>query len=226
MINFEALFKLTYGLYIVASGDKNTGNAYVSNTVFQVTSEPAKFATCCNKDNFTSDIIDQSGAFSVSVIEKDADKKLFSKFGYRSGKDFNKFEGASIRMGETGVPVVLDHCIAYLECKLVDKIDVGTHWMFIGELVVAEVLDENAAPISYDYYRETKKLVAPKNAPTYMDKSKINKKETPSREKKKYKCAVCGYEYDENEESTPFPELPEDWQCPVCGAGKEDFIQQ
>ena len=71
MINFDALFKVSYGLYVVCSGDKNRGNGFISNTVFQVTSSPARFASCCNKDNYTAEFIKESGAFSVSVLHQD-----------------------------------------------------------------------------------------------------------------------------------------------------------
>lgn len=73
MTNFETLFKISYGLYIVSSGDKDQGNGFVSNTVFQVTSEPAKFAACCNKDNYTSEIIEKYGHFTVSILPQDVD---------------------------------------------------------------------------------------------------------------------------------------------------------
>lgn len=224
MINFETLFKISYGLYIVSSGDKNYGNGFVSNTVFQVTSEPAKFAACCNKDNYSSEVIEKYDHFSVSVLHQDVDTKLFGKFGYKSGKDINKLEGTNVKYGSTGTPIVLDDCIAYLECKVVDKFDVGTHWIFIGELVDAQITDDNLEPITYAFYRKTKKGLAPKNAPTYVDKSKLQqKKETEP--KAKYKCSVCGHIYDEAEEDIPFTDLPDDWKCPVCGADKEDFVK-
>ncbi|HUS86651.1 MAG TPA: flavin reductase [Bacteroidales bacterium] len=224
MINFESLFKITYGLYIVCSGDKTRGNGFISNTVFQVTAEPAKFAACCNKDNFTSELIDEHDHFSVSVLHQKTESEIFGKFGYRSGKDFNKLEGMNIKYGITGAPIILNDTIAYLECKVVQKFDVGTHWLFIGELIDAQLLDETNEPITYTYYRQVKKGVAPKNAPTYIDKSKL---ETPSAPKKtgKYKCTVCGHIYNEKIEEVKFADLSNSWKCPVCGAGKENFIE-
>ena len=90
MINFEALFKISYGLYIVCSGDKIQGNGFISNTIFQVTAEPPQFAACCHKNNFTCGFIERSKAFSVSILNKDASSEIFGRFGYRSGKDFDK----------------------------------------------------------------------------------------------------------------------------------------
>ncbi len=224
MINFEALFKVTYGLYIVSSGDKITGNGLISNTVFQVTSEPAKFATCCNKDNHTSKIIDKHGFFSVSVLQQDTDPKIFGNLGYKSGKNINKFENLNIKYDVTGVPIVLNNSIAYLECKIVDKVDVGTHWLFIGELVNAQILDDSLDPLTYAYYRKVKKGIAPKNAPTYIDKSKLENKSN-TKQFSKYKCTACGYIYDESNEDAKFVDLPDSWTCPICGVAKEDFIE-
>jgi ferric-chelate reductase [NAD(P)H] len=93
MISFEALFKISYGLYIVSSGDKTRGNGFISNTFFQVTAEPPRFAACCNKNNFTAGFIIRTGAFSVSVLHQDASPDLFGRFGFRSGKDFDKMAG-------------------------------------------------------------------------------------------------------------------------------------
>lgn len=232
MINFEALYKISYGLYVVCSGDKNRGNGFISNTVFQVTSSPARFASCCNKDNYTAEFIKDSGAFSVSVLHQDTPADIFGRFGYKSGRDFDKLEGMRVQYGETGVPIVLDEVIAYLECKVIQTHDVGTHWLFIGELVQSEVLDERMEPITYLHYREVKKGLAPKNAPTYVDKSLLEKKETTSKFKK-FKCTACGYVYDEEagdpsngiDPGTLFADLPDDWVCPVCGTEKEDFIE-
>jgi flavin reductase (DIM6/NTAB) family NADH-FMN oxidoreductase RutF/rubredoxin len=224
MINFEALFKISYGLYIVSSGDKAHGNGFISNTVFQVTAEPARFAACCNKNNFTAAFIIRSGAFSVSVLHRDASPDLFGRFGYKSGKDFDKLAGIQVKYGETGVPIVLNDTIAWLECKVVQTVDVGTHFLFIGELLHAEILDEAKEPLTYLYYRQIRKGVAPKNAPTYLDKSKLGIK-PPASAFKKFQCTACGYIYDEALEGKKFADLPAGWICPSCGSEKEDFME-
>jgi flavin reductase (DIM6/NTAB) family NADH-FMN oxidoreductase RutF/rubredoxin len=231
MINFEALFKVSYGLYIVCSGNESRGNGFISNTVFQVTASPARFASCCSKDNYTAEFIKKSGAFSVSVLHQDTPADIFGRFGYKSGRDIDKLDGMRIQYGETGVPIVLDEAIAFLECKVVQAHDVGTHWLFIGELVQSDVLDNTKEPITYLHYREVKKALAPKNAPTYVDKSLLKKEATSKF--KKFKCTSCGYVYDEEagdpsngiDPGTLFKDLPEDWVCPVCGTEKEDFIE-
>jgi len=224
MINYEALFKISYGLYVVCSGSKAKGNGYISNTVFQVTSDPPRFATCCNKDNHTAGIIKASGVFSVSVLKQDAGAGTIGTFGYKSGKDEDKLGGMNVRYGETGVPIVLDDAIAFLEFRVEETIDVGTHLMFIGALVNAEVLDEAADPLTYLHYRKVKKGVAPKNAPTYIDKSKLEKK-AGGEVFAKYECPACSYIYDDEKEEIKFDDLPDDWVCPVCGEDKSEFIK-
>ena len=191
MINYEALFRVSYGLYIVSSGNKERGNGYISNTVFQVTAEPPVFAATCNKDNLTAEFIRDTGAFAVSVLHQDTAPEIFGRFGYKSGRDLDKMEGMNVIYGETGVPVVLNDCIAYLEFRLRQTFDVGTHLIFIGELVQSVVLDDSKEPMTYLYYRQIRKGVSPRNAPTYIDKSKLS----PSPQVtslKKYQCAACG----------------------------------
>lgn len=224
MIQFEALFKISYGLYIVSSGNKIKGNGFISNTFFQVTSTPPQFASCCNKDNFTSDLIRDTGAFSVSVIHQDTDPDIIGRFGYKSGKDTDKLSGLNVKYGETGVPIVLNDCIAFLECKVVQTIDVGTHYMFIGELIQSEIIDNTKEALTYLHYRQVRKGIAPKNAPTYIDKSKLSSTLT-EKVFKKFECTACGYIYDEADEDIKFIDLPDDWVCPVCGSEKSDFIE-
>ncbi|MFH0757957.1 MAG: flavin reductase [Bacteroidota bacterium] len=224
MINYEALFKISYGLYIVSSGSRTYGNGFISNTVFQVTSQPPRFAACCSKENHTAEVISSSGYFSVSVLHSEAEAGTIGRFGYKSGKDLNKMEGMDLKFGESGVPIVLNDAMAFMECKVVETCDVGTHLMFIGELVQADVLDDRKEALTYLHYRTVKKGVAPKNAPTYVDKSKL-KKLTDDQAFARYECAACGYIYDEKKEGKKFDELPGDWVCPVCGSEKDDFYK-
>ncbi len=229
MIQYETFFKISYGLYVVSSGDGENGNGFISNTVFQVTASPPKFAACCSKDNYTCEIIRKSKCFGVSVLEQETATEIIGKFGYNSGRDINKFESFKSKIGKTGVPLLLDNVIAIMECKVEEVIDVGTHLLFIGEVIEAELISDKD-PITYDYYRKVKKGLSPKNAPTYIDKSKL---ETKNDNYIKYKCPVCGYVYDpaDGDESsgvkpgTLFEDLPPGWVCPVCGVEKDDFEQ-
>ena len=222
MINFDALFKVTYGLYIVSSGNNKTGNGFISNTVFQVTAEPPRFASCCNKKNYTNGLIEKNGHFSITVLDQKTSPEIFGMFGYKSGKDLNKFESMDIEFGQTGVPIVMNNAIAVLECRVVQKFDVGTHNLYIGELIQARIVNDTEEPMTYSYYRKVRKGYAAPNAPTYIDKAKLVK-ETVTFGNGFYKCSACGYIYNESSEGLKMSELPENWKCPVCGSEKEFF---
>jgi len=233
-MNTEAFFTLTYGLYIVSTQTKKKKNGYVANTVFQVTAEPQQLAISCNKDNFTSQMIAESGFFSVSVLEQNASKEIIGRFGYKSGKDADKFEQTAFFESPEGIPVVTEGCLSWFTCRLVKTTDMGTHLLFVGEVLDGDVVDEHKTPLTYDYYREARHGRSPKNAPTYIKPE--NKKEKKQPETKtyigqKWICTVCDHIYDPAEgdpeagiaPGTPFESLPDDWTCPVCGAEKGDF---
>jgi flavin reductase (DIM6/NTAB) family NADH-FMN oxidoreductase RutF/rubredoxin len=232
MINYEALFKVSYGLYIVTSGDRQKGNGYISNTFFQVTSNPPQFAACCSKNNYTAELIFQTGYFSVSILTQHANADLIGLFGYQSGRQIDKMQSRKLMYGESGVPIVLDDAIAYLEFKVNHINDVGTHWLFIADLLNAEVLDDTQEALTYLHYRHVKKGVAPPNAPTYIDKSKlgVHAEELVG---KRFECRSCGFIFDEAngdlahhiKPGSVFADLPDDWLCPVCGAHKVDFVE-
>jgi len=164
--------KLSYGVYVVASGNRERQNAFIATTVMQVTADPAKIIVACNKNNFTADLISESKVFSASVIKQDYKPTTMGTFGFRSGKDFNKFEQCNeFVFGEnTQTPIVLEDCMAWFECKLVDGIDVGTHILFVGEVLDAQIIAEDAVPLTYAYYHEVKKGVTAKNAPSFIKK--------------------------------------------------------
>ena len=224
MITPEAFYKISYGLYVVCSGDRSKGNGFISNTIFQVSSEPAMFAACCNKDNITAGFITRTKVFSVSVLHQDASPDIIGRFGFKSGRTTDKMEGMKIKYGETGVPIVLNDCIAYFECRVEQVVDAGTHLVFIGIVEASELLDESKVPLTYLYYRQVRKGFAPKNAPTYIDREKLSIKKSTA-PFKKFRCPACGYIYDEAAEGKRFGDLPSEWICPVCGTEKSEFIE-
>jgi flavin reductase (DIM6/NTAB) family NADH-FMN oxidoreductase RutF/rubredoxin len=230
-MNIEAFFKVSYGLYIISSNNNEKQNGYIANTVFQVTSDPINFAVCCSKNNFTAKLIEDSKLFSISVLRQDTRSELIRTFGYKSGKDIDKFTDIKYIMGKTGVPIVTDETIAWFECKVVHTIELSTHIMFIGNVVNNALLAEDIEPLTYAYYQKVKKGISPVNAPTYVNKEKIMQE---TQNNIKHECMVCGYIYDPkvgDEENgiiagTTFEDLPDKWVCPVCGVGKEDFKEQ
>ncbi|MDT8392982.1 MAG: rubredoxin [Bacteroidales bacterium] len=231
-MDIQSFFKVTYGLYIVSSTDGEKLNGHISNTVFQVSAEPPRFAIATHKDNLTTDYIRKSRVFSISVLQQDVDLKFMGPWGFNSGREMDKFSSCNYKTGVSGAPIVLDKAIAYIDCKVDTEIDTGSHILFIGEAVDAQVLIDKALPLTYAYYRDVIKGLSPENAPTYTDKSKLAETEILAEGKlKKFQCLVCGYMYDPEEGDAPknippgtsFDDLPDDWTCPVCGVGKSEF---
>jgi len=218
-INTEAFFKISYGLYVVSSGSGKKINGYISNAVFQVTSQPPQFGICSSKNNFTTELINESKALSISVLKQEVDSTLIGDFGYKSGRDIDKFADTKYITGTTGVPILLDDTIAWFECKVTQTIDLGTHILFIAEIIENDIIDSSGVPLTYAYYRDVKKGKAPKNAPTYIGKENA---QTAVPNAGKYKCIICGYTYNEATE-TKFADLSDDWVCPVCGVNKSNF---
>ena len=224
-MNLKALYKLGYGLYVVSSRKGDRLNGQIANTVFQITSEPPTIAVSINKNNLTHEFIKDSRVFTASVLSQDTPLSFIGRFGFKSGREIDKLEGINYKTGETQAPVVIDNALAYLEARVIKEVDVGTHTIFIGELVGADAIREGE-PMTYAYYQQVKRGTTPKTAPSYIEEKK---EATPKMVK--YKCRVCGYIYDPEKgdpdgnikPGTPFAEIPDDWVCPVCGAAKTEF---
>lgn len=227
-MNKSAFYKLSYGLYVVSSCSGSKLNGQIANTVFQVTSEPATIGVSINKLNLTHDFIRESKKFSVSILSTAAPMDFIGRFGFKSGRDINKFAGVPYRTGITGVPIVTEHCVALLEAEVIGEMDCGTHRIFLGEVKDCDVLSD-AEPMTYAYYHAVKGGKAPKTAPTYLaEEPKTKQKEVGMT---KYTCDICGYVYDPAagdpdagiKPGTKFDDLPAEWVCPVCGADKSNF---
>ncbi len=166
-MNVKALYKLGYGLYVVSSRKGDRLNGQIANTVFQITSEPPTIAVSINKNNLTHEFITESKVFTASILSQDTPLSFIGHFGFKSGRDINKLEGISYKIGETRAPVVTDNTLAYLEVRVIQEVDVGTHTIFIGGLVGADVIREGE-PMTYAYYHQVKRGTTPKTAPSYV----------------------------------------------------------
>lgn len=165
-IEMRAMFSMTYGMYVVSTAVEGKLNGQIANTAMQITGDPLCVATCLNKANLTTEMIQKSGTFSISVLELDTPMTFIGQFGFKSGRDIEKFENVNYLTGETGAPMVTDWSIATYEAKIHDTLDMPTHVLFIGEVVSAKFLKE-AAPLTYADYHLIKKGKSPKTAPTF-----------------------------------------------------------
>jgi len=221
----RTLHKISYGMYIVSSKKGEKFNGQIANTVFQITSDPPTIAVSINKQNLTHQYISESGLLTVSILAEQTPMPLIGTFGFKSGRDIDKFAGIKYKLGQNGVPIVEESCLGYLEGQVIQQIDMYTHTIFIAKVTDAAITGQEE-PMTYAYYHQVKKGTAPKTAPTY-----IKEEAKPMGKLPRYKCTVCGYVYDPElgdpdsgiKPGTPFEEIPEDWVCPVCGVGKDQF---
>jgi flavin reductase (DIM6/NTAB) family NADH-FMN oxidoreductase RutF len=174
-MNLEALGKLGYGMYVVGSHMGAKLNGQIANTVFQITSQPPTVAVSINKQNLTHEYIKTSQAFSAAMLHEATPLPYIGSFGFRSGRDVDKTAGMKYKIGQTGAPVFLDHATAYIEAEVLKDVDVGTHTIFIGRIVAAEVLNEDPC-MTYEYYHKVKRGTTPKAAPSYIAKEKGGEK--------------------------------------------------
>ncbi len=170
-MNSNALRKIGYGMYIVGSHKGEELNGQIANTVFQITSEPPTVAVSINKSNLTHEYIKASQVFAASILCQAAPLPYIGGFGFKSGRDTDKLKGVNYKVGTTGSPIFLDNTTAYLEAEVIEDVDVGTHTIFIGKVVAAEVLTEDPC-MTYEYYHQVKRGATPRTAPSYIAKEK------------------------------------------------------
>ena len=200
VVDNGAVYKLSYGLYVLTAGENGKDNGCIINTAALLTDTPKRIQIAVNKANFTHDMIKRTGIFNVSVLNEEAAFAQFQQFGFCSGRETDKFAAVSYDCRtENGLRYIPENCNAVLSGKVVESYDWGTHTLFIAELTEAKTL--NSVPsMTYQYYFDH---VKPKPAPTAEKKSG-------------WVCKICGYVYEGEE-------LPADYVCPLCKHSAEDF---
>ena len=208
MIDTKTTRNFSYGLFVLTA--KTTKhNGCIINTAIQVTSEPYKVSIAINKNNYTTGMILESKKFNISMLSQNAKFDLFKHFGFQSGKDVDKFLNFKCYESTNGLKYLGDDIAnAFISCEVETHIDLGTHYLITGKVSEAQVLS-SVPSLTYDYYF---KHVKP--APTTKKQENIGNVNA---------CQLCGYEYDDAKEKVPFNELSKDWNCPLCGASKDDF---
>ena len=197
MIDATALFSISYGLYVLTSHDGSRDCGCIVNSVMQLTEKPLRVAVSVNKANHTAEAVKNSGRFNISILTEEAKMDVFKHFGYQSGRDVDKFEGSDAPVSENGLRYITEAANTLISGKVEQVIDCGTHFLFIAEVTQAEKLSTEPS-VTYTYYFEN---IKPKPQP---------------KKRKGYVCRICGY-FHEGEE------LPEDFICPWCKHGADDF---
>lgn len=194
----SALFKIGYGLYVLSANEQGKDNGCILNSVMQVTSEPCQIAICVNKNNYTCEMIQHTKKFNLSVLAEGVTFDVFKNFGYQSGRNTDKFTNfIDVKRSPNGIYYITKDTNAYMSAYVQQEIDLGTHIMFIAQLVEAEVLSEKPT-VTYDFYQKNIKPAPQKT------------------EKKGWRCKICGYIYEGEV-------LPSDFICPICKHGAIDF---
>ena len=231
MLDLESLFNLSYGMCIVSSRREDKLSGCIVNTVFQVTPEPPMVAISIHRENLTHQYISESKVFAVSVLAEETPMEFIGRFGFRTGRDIDKFQDVNYKAGATGTPIILDNTVGFLEAEVTESVDVETHTLFIGRITSCETIDGAKIPMTYCYYRDVKGGRTPRRAATYIGEKPKVKPAKGAKKMKKYKCLICGYIYDPEvgdpsngvDAGTSFEALPADWVCPDCGVGKDEF---
>ena len=199
----KAMYKLSYGLFVLTAKEGGKDNGCIINTAIQAASTPNQMSICVNKANDTHDMIMRTGEFTVSVISQRASFDLFKHFGFQTGREVNKFSDfTACDRGQNGIYYITEGTNAYISVKVAKTEDLGSHTMFIGEITDMEVLSGDASA-TYEYYMNYIKP-KPQEAGKTEDGQTI------------WRCTICGYEYVGEE-------LPEDFICPLCKHPASDF---
>ncbi|MGN0734099.1 MAG: flavin reductase [Emergencia sp.] len=199
----KALYKLSYGVFLLTTKSDSKVNGCITNTCIQVANSPTRVAIAVLNTNYTCDLIKESGIFTVSLLDDTCKFETIKHFGMQSGRDVDKFEYLDLPKDLNGVPYLGWQTCAVISCKVVEQHELGSHTLFIGEIEDAQQLSDNA-PLTYaDYQNHVKPKPAAKPAPS--DKKIVG-----------WRCKICSYVYEGSE-------LPDDYLCPLCGHGKDDF---
>ena len=199
-IDANAMFKLSYGLYLLSARDGEKHNGCIVNTAVQLTDTPKRITIAVNKANYTHDMILKTREFNVSVLDTSAPFDLFKQFGFQSGRNTEKFDGKyEIRVSDNGLVYLNKYSNAFISAKVIDAQDYGTHTLFIAEITQAQVLSDEPS-VTYTYYFDH---IKPKPQPAAENQTG-------------WVCKICGFVYEGEE-------LPADYICPLCKHGPEDF---
>ena len=202
-MNKNALFSLTYGLYLATSGINNKYNGCIIDTVMQITDEPVQICIAVNKHNLTNEMIAKSTIFNICPLTVNAPADLFSHFGYQSGRNVDKFKDLEhVDYSKNGLPYLTKNTNAYLSAKVFEQKDFETHTLFLAKIEDSEILSDEPS-VTYSYYQQNIKKDISTN--------------TNTAKKRGYICQVCGYIYEGDS-------LPDDFVCPVCKRGAEVFV--
>ena len=194
-MDIKAFNYIGYGLYVITSFDGKKHNGFISNSVMQISVNPLKVAVSINKQNYSYNVIKESGIMNVNILTEETPFATFSKFGFQSGREVDKFSGEKVITTQNGLAVLKDNVNAVLCLKVDEFVDAGSHGLFICSVEDSFVKDDKETMTYSFYHKNVKPKPKAKNA---------------------YVCKICNYVYEGEE-------LPSDYICPLCKHGAEFF---
>ena len=141
----KAFEKVVTGLHVVTVKADDKVNGMTAAWVTRVSHVPPLVMVSVGKTRYTHDLIKEAGSFCVNILAEDQDN-LSSRFGFKSGRNLDKFEGIKYDEGKTGSPILKD-TVGYLDCKLISSYDAGDHTLYVGEVIDAEASPKK--PLTY-----------------------------------------------------------------------------
>ncbi len=171
MVEFDALLKLNSVMCILSAKNGSEVNGCIVNTVIQVAPTPPLIAVSINRENLTYDFLLAARRFAVSILSEEAPLDFISEFGFKSGRNVNKFENVHYVFSQTGAPIISDYTVAFIEAEVISSFDAGPHTIFIAEVVNCETLNNQEQPMTYDYYRNVANGKTPRSAATYYQEA-------------------------------------------------------
>lgn len=189
-MNEKAMYKLSYGLFVLTANEGGRDNGCIVNTVQQVTTEPNRIIVAINKNNLTHDMVKNTGKFNVSVLSEKSKFETFRHWGMQSGRDADKLEAIEFSRSDNGLVYIAgEETNAFISASVVSSQDLGTHTLFLADVTDCDILSDTESA-TYSYYQK-------------------NIKSKPAKTSKGFVCTVCGYIYEGDE-------LPADFICPWC----------
>lgn len=195
-----ALFNISYGLYIIQTTSNEKSNGCIINTCNQIANSPTRITVSLLNTNYSTELLKKSKVFKLSILDKSVTYDFIKIWGLNSGRDIDKYRYACCQKDKDGIVFTDSHACSLLTCRVLESHDLGSHTLFIAEVIDA-VKTSKFEPVTYAYYQE------------YL-KPKIIIDE--NRNIKAWRCKICGYIYEGEK-------LPENYVCPTCGHSASDF---
>ena len=199
-MDMTAMFKLSYGLFVLSAAENGKDTGCIVNTVTQVTSQPNRVTVTINKSNFTHDMVVNTGKFTVSVLTESVPMDTIKRFGFQSGKEADKFSDITYKRDELNLAYLTENVNAVISCKVISTMDMGTHTQFYADVVDCIKLSDEES-VTYSFYQNY-----------------IKPKPQSDKKAKGFRCTVCGYIYEGDT-------LPDDFICPICKHPASDFVK-